>query len=129
MKYKCLCKATNKEKDEPRYSQNWAFSKRAFFKIYEDRVECDNWRIKKEDILQAHVYKVKQWFLPANVLKLETNSGIYHFGFNPWAKPTKHLGIEFSESEVRLGYSPYSIIIRVGVLAIIAYEVWNYFSK
>ena len=124
-----MCKATNKEEKEPRYSQNWALAKRAFFKIYNDRIECGSWIIKNEDIERAHVYKTSQMFLPVNVLHLVTNSGTYQFGFNPWANPIKHLEVKYSESKVKLGYSAFSIATRLLLLGIIGYEIWNYFYK
>lgn len=32
MRYRCFCKATNREDKEPRYSHNWVVAKRAFLK-------------------------------------------------------------------------------------------------
>ena len=122
-----MCKATNKEDKEPRYSQNWVLAKRAMFKIYGDRIECGSWLIKNTDIEKAHVYKTSQWGMPVNVLQLITNTGTYQFGFNPWANPIKHLEIDYSESKVKLGYSTFSIATRLIVIAIICYEAWKYF--
>ena len=125
-----MCKATNKEEKEPRYSQNWVLSKRAFLKIYNDRIECGSWVIKNEEIEKAHVYKTSMLFcIPVQVLQLITPAGTYQFGFNPWADPIKHLEVEYSESKVKLKYSSYSIAVRVLLLGIIGYEVWKYLAK
>ncbi|KXI29140.1 hypothetical protein [Paraglaciecola hydrolytica] len=127
MKYKCFCKATNREDKEPRYSHNWVAAKRAMFKVYDDRVECGSWKIPFSEIESAHLYKAKQLFIPVNVLQLVTATGNYQFGFNPWANPFKFLGFEYEQSEIKLGYSIYSIVIRtllVVYLAYLAYEKW-----
>jgi hypothetical protein len=94
-----------------------------------DRIECGSWVIKNEDIEKAHVYKTKQWFFPVNVLQLITNLGTYQFGFNPWANPIKHLEVAYSESNVKLGYSAFSVATRLLLLGIICFEIWKYFSK
>ena len=124
VKYKCFCKATNREVSAPRYSHNWAVAKRAFFKVFDDRIECGDWNIPFAQVESAHVYKTKQMFVPARVLQLDTSSGSFQFGFNPWANPFKHLNIKYEESEVKLGYSVFSVLIRIIFLAYIAYVLW-----
>jgi len=119
--YKCFCKATNKETNEPRYSQNWLLAKRAMFKIYGDRIECGTWKIENTTVEKAHVYRIKQWFIiPVNVLQLTTGTECYSFGFNSWANPIKHLKFNYSESNVRLRYSAFSIAVRLILIACIA---------
>lgn len=129
MKYKCWCKATNREGKEPRYSPNWVAAKRAWFKIYEDHIECGSWNIKIADIESAHLYRARQMFIPVTILKLTTSSGTYQFGFNPWAKPLNYVDIEYSEENVRLGYSLYSIIVRVILCGYLGYLVWKWWLK
>ena len=119
--YKAWCKATNLEDSEPRYSQNWIVSKRAWFKMFGDRIECGNWTIPYEKVTKAIVYRTKQMFIPVTVLHLITNEGSYQFGFNPWANPIKHLNIEYEEQEIRLKYSVFSIVIRVLLVLYIIY--------
>lgn len=125
MKYKCFCKATNREDKELRYSHNWVAAKRAMFKVFDDRIECGNWRIPFADVESAHLYKAKQMFIPVNILQLVTKNGNYQFGFNPWANPFKHLSIGYEESNIRLGYSTYSIVVRVLLVAYLGYLAWE----
>lgn len=125
MKYKCFCKATNREDKEPRYSHNWVDAKRAMFKVFDDRIECGNWIIPFADVESAHLYKAKQMFIPVNILQLVTKSGNYQFGFNPWANPFKHLSISYEESNIKLGYSTYSIVVRVFLVAYLGYLAWE----
>ncbi len=125
MKYKCFCKATNREDKEPGYSHNWIAAKRAMFKIFDDRVECGSWNIPFAEIESAHLYKAKQMFIPVNILQLMTQKGNYQFGFNPWANPFMHLNIEYTQSKIKLGYSIYSIVVRIFLVAYIGYFAWR----
>ena len=126
--YKAWCKATNREDSEPRYSANWLASKRAWFKVFDDRIECGSWEIPKKSIHKAIVYKTKQMFIPVTVLQLITEDGSYQFGFNPWTKPAEHLGIEVEEQFITLKYSFFSLFIRVAALAYVGYWIWLEFS-
>ena len=129
MKYKCWCKATDREDNEPRYSANWVTSKRAWFKIFDNRVECGSWTIKFSDVTFAHVYRTKQMFIPCCVLQLKTTEGNYQFGFNPWATPIKHLDLELSESDIKLKYSKFSIAARIFLIVYIIYRVVTHLLK
>jgi len=122
--YKCWCKATNREDSEPRYSQNWIAAKRAWFKIFTDRVECGDWIIPKGSIDRAIAYKAKQGIIPVTILHLITKNGSYQFGFNSWVKPIGHLGIDVEEQSIKLKYSAFSIFIRLAALAYIGYWIW-----
>ncbi len=129
MKYKCWCKATDREDKEPRYSHNWVSAKRASFKVFEDHIECGSWMIKNSDIESAHLFRTKQMLIPVNVLQIITPTGSYQFGFNPWANPFRHLGVEYSESNIELSYSPFSIALRLLVVAYLGYLAWENWLK
>ena len=58
--YKCMTKATNRESGEPRYSQNWAMSKRRIFKIVTDKITCGSWTFNISKITNVILYKTKQ---------------------------------------------------------------------
>ncbi len=127
MKYKCFCKATNREDKEPRYSHHWLAARRTMFKVFEDRVECGDWKIPFTNVHSAYLYKSKQMFIPVNVLQLITEDGSYQFGFNPWSNPFEHLGMSYEESEIKLGYSKFSIVVRVLLVVYLGYlasEKW-----
>ena len=127
MKYKCFCKATNREDREPRYSHNWVTAKRAWFKLFDDRVECGSWRIPFSEVKSAHVYKTTQMWIPVTVLQLITEEASYQFGFSPWARPIEHLPLEYEQSDVILEYSTYSIVIRILLVLYLAYWIWGKF--
>lgn len=123
--YKCWVKATDKEGGTPRYSQNWAAAKRAFFRVYDDRMECGNWLFKFDQIQNPVIYRTKQLFIPVSVLKIEFEERTYQFGFNPWVDPAKFIPMEIGEEKVKLKYSSFSIVLRLLVLAYALYFLWS----
>ncbi len=123
--YKCWCKATNREIGEPRYSYNWLFSRRAWFKVFSDRIECGHWCIPFSDVTEVVVFHTRQMLLPATVLRVRTRVHTYQFGFNPWANPIKYISITYREEQVGLKYSVFSIALRVGVVLCILYWLWT----
>jgi hypothetical protein len=129
LKYKCWCKATNREGSEPRYSQNWVASKRAWFKVYGDRIECGGWVIPFSEVKQAMIYNTRQMFIPVQVLQVVTEQGRFQFGFNPWASPFKYLALDMRQETIRLKYSPFSIVVRGLILGYLAYWVWDRWIK
>lgn len=126
--YKCWTKATDRESGPPRRSHSWATSQRRWFKIFDDRVECGDWRILFRDVRKATGYRTRSLFMPVTVLELQTGERTYQFGFNPWAKPVEHLPIEVEEKRVRLRYSPLSVMVRVAVLMYLAYLLWGWLT-
>lgn len=128
-KYRAWCKATNSEDSSPRYSHNWLLSRRGWFRIFEDRIECGDWRIPLGSVEKAIAYKTKQMFIPVTVLQLITADGSYQFGFNPWATPLDHIGIDIEEQKVKLKYSPFSVMLRVAVVVYLVYWLWSEYGK
>ena len=127
--YKCWTKATNKESGPPRRSQNWALSRRAWFHIYDDRIECGDWVLPFDRITNAKVYITKQTLISVSVLQLEVSGQVYQFGFNPWARPISKLPLEITQGRVKLKNSPFSILVRVILVGYIVYLIWDYFYK
>lgn len=120
--YRCMCKAIKGAGGTPEYSAKWIGSKRALFKVYEEQIDCGSWVIPFDEITSATLFKTKQWFIPVEVLKLVTTTESYQFGFNPWSHPTDHLNVPISEQHVGLGYSTFSITLRIVIVgAVIAY--------
>ena len=127
--YKAWCKATNREDSEPRYSQNWVAAKRAWFRVYPNRIECGDWSIPFEEVKKTIVYRTHQMWIPVTVLHLITENGSFQFGFNPWANPIKHLSLDFEEQKVRLKYSLFSIVLRVVVVLYLCFWLWQEYGK
>ena len=121
MKYQCMCKAIEREDNEPQYSPKWITAKRAMFKVLDDHITCGSWKINYSDIKTVTLYKTSQMFIPVNVLHIITNNGSYQFGFNPWAKPFSYLPVDYETKKIKLKMSPFSLIIRVAALGYLGY--------
>ena len=119
--FKCMTKATNKEKGNPRRSSNWITSKRALFKIYDEYIECGNWHFNVQEITNPVLYKMKQSFIKFDMIQFEYNNEAYQFGFNPWAHPAEFIKLDFTVEHKRLKYSPFSLVVRLFLIGIIIY--------
>ncbi len=124
-RYRCWTKATNKEVGEPRFSHHWATSRRAWFKVFDDRVECGDWVLPVSSITQAVVFKSRYWFVPASVLRLRTSAATYQFGFNPWCRVGSYLPFEFTTEEIQPAYSVFSFVVRLAVVSYLIYWLWT----
>ena len=92
-------------------------SRRAWLKVFDDRVECGSWSIPCESIQDAVVYQLRWLFFPVGVLYLELADESYQFGVNPWAKPWNHLPVPVRTEQAILGWSTFSVVIRLAALA------------
>ena len=126
--YKCLTKVTNKAAGTPSHSFNWVISRRGWFKIFTDRIECGNWKIPFAEVQEMLVYRGKQMLIPVTVLQIETSGETYQFGFNPWANPIKYLSVPYREERVRIKYSVFSIAVRVIIVCYLIYLIWLKFG-
>jgi hypothetical protein len=123
--YRCWTKATNREAGSPRRSWNWTVSRRAWFKVFQDRVECGDWEIPLDSTRRAVMFRGRSLFLPIRVLHLEMEDKTYQFGFNPWVRIESRLPFEVARQELRLGYSLFSVVLRIVVAAYIVYWLWQ----
>ena len=128
--HKCITKATAAEGDQMKYGPNWAFSRRAPLKVFDDHLECGNWNINTNEIENAVLYSIKSIFLfPGYVLKIETKEKCYHFGLN-WGKFWKgELPFQIRREKGKMGYTKFSFLLRLVLLAMIVYYLWEKFSK
>ena len=124
-RYRCWTKATNKEDGMPRYSHHWLTSRRAWFKVFDDRVECGDWVFPVSSVREAVVFKSKQWFVPVSVLHLRTETATYQFGFNPWCRVESYLPFEVKTERVRLSYSIFSLVVRLALVGYLVYWLWT----
>ena len=128
--YSCITKVAKNENGNPRYSANWIVAKRGVFSVFEDCIECGNWKILFSEIKIAKLYKTKQMFIPVNVLELQTEKETFQFGFNPWANPFKYLKINYEIENVKLKMSKFSLIIRIVLFfSLILMFILKYFQK
>jgi hypothetical protein len=124
-RYRAWTKATNRESGPPRRSAHWITARRAWFKVFNDRLECGNWNIPFDSITEAVVYEVRQGLLTAQVLEVSTPEGTRQFGFNPWVKIADHLPFAVRCEQVRMRWSMFSIALRVGAVAYLLYVMFR----
>ena len=117
--YQCMTKATDREKDEIRYSKNWVNAKQAKLKIYNDKIVCASWHFDMDQIRNLTLYNTKQMFIPVKVLAFDYEDKTYQFGLNPWANPIEHIKLEYKEENVKMKYSIFSIVTRIILLGIV----------
>lgn len=122
---RCMTKATTAEGDDVRHSLNWVLSRRGTLKIYTDRMECGDWVIPYSDIDEAVLFRTRQLLIPGYVLRVKSRGVIYQFGLNPSRFWAGELPFPARREQVRLGYSWYSITIRIILVGSVVYWVWN----
>ena len=88
-------------------------------------MERSRWRLTNPSKTTLGLYKTKQMSIPVSVLSIQTEAMNYQIGFNPWANPVKNIPLEVQVQRIRLGYSPFSLVARVVIVACIAYWVWR----
>lgn len=126
--YRAFTKGTFHGEGEPKYGVHWITSRRGWFKVFTDRVQCGDWVIGSSSIKEAVLFKSRQALIPVSVLRLTTDDRTYQFGFNPWARVGRHLPFEFRTEAVKLKYSAISSVIRLLVLAYLIYWFWTKFG-
>jgi hypothetical protein len=95
--YSCFCKALEKGRDVYHHGDNWQFAKRSRLDIYSDRIECGSWTIKRADIEDVSITRIRQWgILPGYIVEVKTSGKTYLLSCNPWARPAQYLGVNTS---------------------------------
>ena len=129
--HQCMTKGVIAEGDQLKHGPNWVLARRGRLKIFQDHLECGDWMIEYHDIKNATLYSVQQFIIvvpiPGYVLKIETEDKTYFFGlnFNKYWKNEQPFPVE--RQNARLGFSLFSIVIRLIVLGYIVYFLWRMF--
>lgn len=127
--HQCLTKATTAEGDQMRYGPNWLFSRRGMLKVFDDRLVCGDWSIPFSEISEATLYSYQSsFFIPGYVLKVQTAQKTYHFGLNGSAYWKGDLPFPVKREKSNLGYSPFSVVVRVLAVVCLVYWLWSKFS-
>ena len=104
-------------------------SRRNVLQVTETELRCGNWTIPYTEIEQATLMGWRSWLgIPGAVLVVKVKVRTFQFGL---------MGSKFWEGELpfpverkqgRPGYSTFSVILRVVVLAYLAWWVWQVFG-
>lgn len=119
--HRCMTKATTAEGDDIRRSLNWVLSRRGLLKVFDDNLECGDWSIAYTEIDDAVLFRTRQMLIRCYVLRIKTRGTVYQFGLNPGRYWSGELPFPVSRESAVLGYSWYSIIIRVVAIAALIY--------
>lgn len=120
----CMTKATTAEGEDIRHSLNWVLSRRATLRVTSDALECGNWRITYDDIDEAVLFRTWQAFIPCYVLRVRSHGSIYQFGLRAASYWKGDLPFPVQRESARLGYSSFSILIRVFLIGAILYFLY-----
>ena len=124
--HKCFAKAIGEATPgEIVRSGKWVTSRRAWLKIYDDRVICGDWDIAYSTVSDAVLYKGWSYPWPVRVLELVVGSSAYQFGVSPWCALERHLPIEVRSVPLEMKHSTFSILIRVLAVGYLVHWLWQ----
>lgn len=129
MRYKCFTKASEWETGAARNMYPWAMSRRAWFEVYDDRIQCGDWKVPVSSIEEAVLFETRQWFMKVHVLRIVTKDTTYQFGFNPWSRVAAHLPFEVEHRRARTRRSFLGLAMRVAMLVLVVYWLWQKFGQ
>jgi hypothetical protein len=127
--HKCMTKATTAEGDQRKYGPNWLTSRRGSLKVFDDRLECGDWRINYAEVQRAVLLSFRSFFLrvPGYILTVETADRKYHFGLNGWGRFWKgDLPFEAERENGTLGFTWFSIALRIVLAGYVGYILWQW---
>jgi hypothetical protein len=127
--YRCWTKATTTEGNQMKYGIHWMLSRRAFLKVYDDHIQCGDWKIGYPDIKDAVLYSLHSMlFIPGYVLHVATDNKTYHFGLN-WGRFWKgDLPFPVRHEKGKMRFSAFSILIRMAAIGYIIWIFWRWIS-
>ena len=127
--HKCMTKATTAAGDQAKYGPNWLLARRALLKVFDDHIECRDWRIDYANIRAATLRPFPSILGTGYILAIETPGAMYHFGLNPGKFWKKELPFAVTRLEkARLRYSLFSLVMRLILIGCIGYLVWKWFQ-
>jgi len=124
--HRCMTKGVKGAADAFEYGMSWVTARRAFLKVYEDRLECGDWGIPYRSINHAVLFETRQMFIPCYVLKIRTDAEAYQFGLNGGRFWAGELPFPVTREKGRLRYSKFSIAMRV---ILVAACIWYIFFR
>ncbi len=125
LRYRCFTKATDRAAAPPRPSRHWATSRRAWLKVFDDRLECGDWVVPVEAVTSATLYLSSVPLNPLKVLRLDTADRTFQFGLNPWCRIARHLPFEPRVETIRPAWALVSLLVRLALVAYLVYFVWR----
>ena len=108
---------------------HWATSRRGAVLVTPKRVVCGDWDVPVDEIVSAELLSFRSLLSGGQMLKLATRSGQhYQFGLqhdDRWDGP---LPFPVKRGAVELGWSAFSIVVRVVLLVAVGWWIWAQFA-
>ncbi len=123
-------KAVRAKADSPvQRGARWVVARRAVLLATEQRLVCGDWEIPVEEIERAAVVRFRSTFSRGLVLKIATKGGEhYQFGLNLDDVWLEKLPFEAEVHSAPLRSSVFSVVIRLFLIAYLAWMAWRYFG-
>ena len=126
--FQCMTKATTAKGNQFRIGIPWAFSRRAFLKVFDDHLECGDWRIDYTSINDATLFAYRSvFYIPGYVLRINTDEKTYNFGVNGWKYWEGELPFPVRRDKGRVASRLFILVARGFILTYLAIILWNYF--
>ncbi len=108
---------------------HWVTARRALLKVRRDGLQCRDWFIPYDEIQEAVLQSVWPGLIPGYVLVVRAGGKTYQFGLN-WSRFWKgDLPFPVRREKGKVGYSPYSIAVRILAVAMLVYWAWLKFGR
>ena len=124
--YRCMTKGVKGAAEEFKYGMKWITARRAFLKVYQDRIECGDWILPYSAFEEAVLFQTRSGLIPCFILKIRTSNNAFQFGLNGNKFWKGDLPFDVVREKGRLKYSWFSIVFR---FLLVAALVWHFFFR
>ena len=127
--HECVTKATTSEGQDIRRSLSWVVSRRAQLQLTDEALVCGDWTIPYKEIDDALLFTTRTLLKRAYVLRVKTGQRVYQFGLNYRPFWESDLPFPVRREAGSLGYSWFSIAVRLVFLFLIGRLLWRMYSS
>jgi hypothetical protein len=126
--YSCHARGAKGVSGIPKRGMHWIMARRGKLHVFEDRIECGDWRLPFAEMTNVILYAAKQTFGAAHVLEVTTPNETYQFGLRARSKLEDYMSVPIERQDTKLKPSVYSIarisfIVVVGLWLIGTYAL------
>ena len=92
-------------------------------KVFQDKIECGDWKIPYPAIEESELVQTRSGLIPCFILKVRTGEKTYQFGLNGNKFWKGDLPFDVSRTKGRLKHSAFSLFMRITLVAAL---VWYF---
>ena len=123
--HRCMTKLNLRDGPSIQYSSGWVSSKRGTLRVMGDALEFKDYRLPYAEIEEARLISTSQMFIPCYVLQVLVGGQTYQFGLNPGSFWKGELPFPVIREDRKMGYSWFSLIIRLIAVTLLGRFVWH----